>query len=272
MHPRLQRDIATWQEAIDSFLDLVSGLDESDWARPTDLPGWRVHDVVAHLAHLESVMAGGEQPPRVEVQPAAHVHGEMGTYTEAGVLARAERSPRELVDELAESVRERADYLQEHPIIDPSGPSDGFGAIMGWSWATLLSNRVLDVWMHEQDVRRAVGRPGGFDTAAADHAANMMAATLPVVFAKRAGAPAGSTLLLDATGPDGRVVMVEVGADGRAALVEQEPADPTVRLTLSVEDWLILAGGRRAPDAVTVQIEGDTELSRRVLDGLAVTP
>ncbi len=27
----------------------------------------------------------------------------------------------------------------------------------------------LDVWMHEQDIRRAIGRPGGYDCAAADH-------------------------------------------------------------------------------------------------------
>lgn len=270
-HPALQRDITTWQVAMDSLLTLLTALDETDWERPTDLPGWRVRDVVAHLAHLESELAGHEQP-HVDVPPAAHVRSEMGVFTESGVLARADRSPTELIDEITASARDRLAALETTPITDPTATSSGFGAVMGWSWATLLSNRVLDVWMHEQDVRRAVGRPGGLDTPAAAHAATMMAAALPIVFAKRAGAPAGATLVLDATGPGGRVLSVEVGSDGRARLLDAEPADPTVHVTMSLADWLVLAGGRRTPDAVSVQVEGDEDLGRRVLESLAVTP
>ena len=33
-------------------------LDELDWAMPTDLAGWSVHDVVAHCAALESELLG----------------------------------------------------------------------------------------------------------------------------------------------------------------------------------------------------------------------
>ena len=52
--------------------------------------------------------------------------------------------------------------------------------------------------MHEQDVRRAVGRPGGLDTAPAQHTADYLLEGMGMVLAKRAAAPPG----LDAGGRD----------------------------------------------------------------------
>ena len=37
---------------------LLRELDPDDWAKPTDLPGWNVRYIAAHLAHLESELAG----------------------------------------------------------------------------------------------------------------------------------------------------------------------------------------------------------------------
>ena len=51
---------------------------------------------------------------------------------------------------------------------------------IGWNWETLLSNRVVDVWMHEQDIRRAVGRPGGMNTAAAAHTVATFTRSFPM--------------------------------------------------------------------------------------------
>ena len=64
-------------------------------------------------------------------------------------------------------------------------PTEHFDEI-GWSpvgevpYRDFMETRVLDSWAHEQDIRRAVGRPGGrngvgeamiLDRCAADHAA-----------------------------------------------------------------------------------------------------
>ena len=54
--------------------------------------------------------------------------------------------------------------------------------------------------MHEQDVRRAVGRPGGMDTAPARHTAEYLAESLGFVLGKKVGAPAGTSLVLDMEG------------------------------------------------------------------------
>lgn len=265
--------IEIWREETDHLVALLRSLDESDGDIPTDLPGWTVRDIVAHLAHLESVLTGAPQPTAddAEVDAAAHVRSDMGRYCEAGVLARRGRSIQELLGELVASVDQRYGYLLEHPIDDETSLSDGFGAMLGWSWETLLRNRIVDVWVHGQDIRRAVGRPGNLDCRAAWFVADLMSGTLPAVWAGRVKAPAGASLVLETTGDPGRVVGVLVADDGHARLVEP-PEDPTVCLRLTGEDWILLATGRRAADDVEAEVVGDAELGRAVLERMNVVP
>ncbi len=113
---------------------------------------------------------------------------------------------------------------------------------MPWTWERLLRNRPLDVWMHEQDVRRAVGLPGGLDSAPARHTADYLTESLDLVVGKRVGPAAGTTVVIEVTGSP--AYAVTVGDDGRARPVEPPP-DPTVRLRMDREDFIVLAGGRR---------------------------
>jgi uncharacterized protein (TIGR03083 family) len=140
---------------------------------------------------------------------------------------------------------------------------------IGWTWETLLSNRALDVWMHEQDVRRAVDRPGGMDSPAARHTAEYLAESLGYVLAKRVKAPAGTTLAVYVEGHPPAAVTVDESGRGTTLA---EPVDPTVTLRMDRETFLLLAGGRRTDAAERVRIEGDDELAARVLGALAVTP
>ena len=123
--------------------------------------------------------------------------------------------------------------------------------------------------MHEQDVRRAFGRPGNLDGPAAIHTADYLAESLGFVVGKRVGAPAGTTVVLEIAGH--APTAVEVGDDGRARPVEV-PADPTACLAMDRESFILLAGGRRRPEPGAVAVSGDAELGARVVEGLAVTP
>ena len=52
----------TW----DSLDRLLTGLSEQQWRTPTPLPGWCVHNVVAHIIGTESVLQGLNAPdPRI---------------------------------------------------------------------------------------------------------------------------------------------------------------------------------------------------------------
>ena len=43
-------------------------------------------------------------------------------------------------------------------------------------------------------------------------------------------------------------------------------------MTMDLETYVVLAGGRRSPDSVPVRVTGDEELAAKVLAALAVTP
>ncbi|MGN6130991.1 MAG: maleylpyruvate isomerase family mycothiol-dependent enzyme, partial [Nocardioidaceae bacterium] len=246
-------------------------LSPEDWARPTDLPGWDVRAIACHLAHLESELAGNAQEP-VEVPELEHVASPMGRYTEQGPLARAGWSTDAVVDELEQASAARAKALREDPPTDPKAVPEVTPGGIGWSWETLLSNRPLDVWMHEQDVRRAVDRPGNLDSPAGAHTVGVFARGFGFVVGKRVAPPAGTVVALEVTGPHPVRTAVRMGEDGRAGAVDPDSVSPDATLRLGVEPYLLLAGGRRRPSDVPVEIEGDEELARRVLAALAVTP
>jgi uncharacterized protein (TIGR03083 family) len=127
------------------------------------------------------------------------------------------------------------------------------------------------VWMHEQDVRRALGRPGNLDSAAAIHSADYLMESLPFIVAKRAGAPAGSVVRLEVAGH--APVTAVVGDDGRGRLsAPAEAGEPTVTLAMDRETFVVLAGGRRAAGPDDVRVTGDTDLGERGLAAMGVTP
>ncbi len=268
---RLGQYIETWKSTVDDTVALLRALDAEDWSKPTDLPGWDVRAIAAHIAHLESELAGFDQAP-VEVPELEHVTSPMAVYTEMGPIARTGWEPAAIIDELEKAAGVRYAALRERPPADASGAPPITPGGIGWNWETLLRNRPLDVWMHEQDIRRAVGRPGDLSTAGAAHTVLVFTMSFAYSIGKRVAPPAGTTVVLDVRGTSPVHLAVEVNADGRAIPRATDPEHPTVHLTMGLETFTVLGGGRRSPDSLDVQVDGDQELGRRVLDALAVTP
>lgn len=263
---RLAGYVEVWWQAIDDFTSFLEEVPEESWHDPTDLPGWDVHALAAHTAHLEAVLAGSPEET-VEVGEPDHVTSLMGLYTEQGVVARKDRSPDELIREIREAATRRHTALLADPPQDGRAKPDRIFGGIGWDWETLLRNRPLDVWMHEQDARRALDRPGNLDSPAAQHTADHLIESLGFIVGKRVAPPAGTTVVLEVAGS--APYAVEVGADGRAHRAS-EVAEPTTRIVMSRADFVVLAGGRRAPEKVA--ITGDEALGAQVLDAFAVTP
>lgn len=266
---RLVQLVEIWHTACTHFVELVREIPPEHWDLPTDLAGWSVKDNVAHTAHLEAVLAGTPEET-IHVDEAAHLTGPMSYYTEQGVLARRDRDMAALADEIEQAVGSRYESLRAAPPVDgfarpPRTPGDA-----PWDYRTLLNNRPFDVWMHDQDVRRAIGRPGGYDCAAAQHVLTVLGRGLPMVVGKRVAPPPGTAVRVNLSDAD-RSWTVAVGEDGRATAVDdQRPATTTV--DLSAEDFVVLAGGRRAPESARPVITGDEDIAGRLLYSLALTP
>lgn len=261
--------VDTWWASAGDLVALLEELGPDDWATPTDLAGWDVKAVASHTAHLESILAGGPDET-ADIGEAAHITGPMGQFTEIGVVTRRDRDPAAIIEEIRSTTSARHDRLLANPPVDPSAPADGIFGLIGWNLRTLLRNRPLDIWMHEQDIRRAVGRPGGMDSAGAQHTADYLSETFGFIVGKRVAPPAGTTAVLAVEGSP--TVAIEIGEDGRGRRLDAVPEAPTVRIDTDRESFIVLAGGRRAVEPGSVVVSGDQELGRRIVEHFATTP
>lgn len=266
---RLAGYLDTWATSISDFASLLDELDHDDWGRDTDLPGWDVKAVASHVAHLESLLAGGPDET-AEVPEAPHITGPLGQFTEIGVITRRDRTPDSIIEEIRAAAETRRQMHAAAPPEDGTASAPGIFGAIGWNQQTLLRNRPLDVWMHEQDIRNAVGRPGGMDRPGAQHTADYLSEGFGFVVGKKVKPAAGTTAVLEVEGS--APVAVGVGDDGRATRLEDVPADPTVRIALGREAYLLAAGGRRTPEAGQVRVEGDADLAARIVAALGTTP
>ncbi|MPZ25329.1 MAG: maleylpyruvate isomerase family mycothiol-dependent enzyme [Micromonosporaceae bacterium] len=253
------RSVAAWRHAIESMLSLGRQLSDPQWAAPTECPKWTVKDVYAHLIGGEWWMIEGHPLPEQGID----------SWAAEPVLARRDATPAAIMDELRE-VYERRRVELDRGGIDPEQPAylaTGRAATLD----LLLRNRVVDAWVHEQDVRRAVGRPGNLASPGAAIAGDLFVAAFPRIVAKSAGAPPGSTVRLTTTGEVSVAVAVAVDQTGRGSLVA--PGQPALaHLTMGWEAYTRLSCGRGARADYEVRITGDRALAERVLANLATTP
>lgn len=267
---------ATWREA---FTHLRDAAVRAPWEHPSVLPGWSVGDIVAHLAWIERILLGRTDPAHEpDWSRLPHVTGDFGRLTEIPVDLRRSRSRDEVLAELDEAVAARAEVLAS---AGPGPTMNPFGRMV--PTVELLGMRIFDVWVHEQDIRTAVGDPGHLDTAAAHVAAARMRRGMAFVWARGAAAPAGATLRISVDGPGVRFSdTIERGEDGRGRIVESsaEPdAVPTVpvnvALSMSFPDFVALACGR-VTEAASVRIEvadpADRDLAARMLAHISIAP
>lgn len=261
--------VDAWAESAERTLALLDDLPAEAWEVESGCPGWSVRDVVAHLAALEAELAGtglgGPGLPEVE-------GAELETaYTEAGVRQRDGVSTDDLVAELREAVAARRQALATLPD-DPKALASATPGGIAWSNETALRNRMIDMFVHEQDIRAAVGIPGGYDGRAGALVVSGFLLTVPYVLARKIKAEPGTVLDLALTGGVTRTVHVEVGDDGRGRLHDGEADAPTARLSMTAETFLSLVAGREAILPHTVTWTGDSTLVGDLLAEIAVTP
>ncbi len=260
-----------------SIATLCNGLTEAQWKTPTDCPGWSVQDQISHLAGSETGILGDPDPGHTPAD-LSHTRSEQGRHNEIVVDFRRPWPGQQVLSDFRAKTARRMESLRAMSDDDfaaemqtPVGPG---------SVSEFLSIRIMDAWIHEQDIRRALNRPGEMEGAVAAHALGRVIRAMPFVAARRAQAPDGTTVLFDISGPAGRLmpIGVTVTSDGsrRGRELEQAPGSPTVRITLDAETFGCLGCGRWDPDEVLrsgqVSIEGDTTLGESIVRQMNIMP
>lgn len=250
-----------------SFAEACQGLAPADWERPTDCPGWTVRDQLSHIIGFERVLGGEEAPPAAPERP-THVRNDVGATNEAMVEVRRGRPGPEMLAEFDTVTSQRIAELRAKP----SAEFD----VVGWSpvgetpYRELLRTRIFDSWVHEQDVRRALDRPGGRGGGGEAETVGRVERAMPFVVGKKVAPPEGSVVAFEVAGPLPRSFAVAI-REGRGRAEPLGPS-PTVRLAMDAGDFWRLGCGRSTPDQVrregSVVITGDSDLGTRVLDAM----
>jgi uncharacterized protein (TIGR03083 family) len=252
-----------------TLTELGRSLTEPAWDLPTELPGWSVRDNFSHVIGTERMLLG-ESPPEGfdDAAKAPHVKNPIAEVNERWVAARRHLSGREILDELVDVSTRRLTAL--------SSMSESDFAKEGWSpigqvpYREFMRIRLMDTWAHEQDIRRAVGKPGHEDGPIAESCLDRIVPVLPRIVAKSAGAPQGSSVTFVIDGPLHRTVTVSV--DNGRGMLSPDHAQPDCTLIMSSETFFCISWGRWDPERVLegadIAISGDKELGHRVVRSL----
>jgi uncharacterized protein (TIGR03083 family) len=262
---------AAYRDVLQDILKLASDAGEVDWDQPTGCPGWTVGDQFAHVADLESILLGRPRPEHTVTGERPHVTGPVGEFTEAGIDLRRGRPASEVVAELREVVAGRLTMLDG--VDDGDLDSEVQGFFGPSKQRSHFGIRIFDLWSHDQDIRRALDRPGSLDGPAAQVSREFMLRAASRKIQADLSPPAGTSVLLVITGPGGASrAMTFDGERGHAGA--DLPADPQVTMRLDLNTLTVLACGRADdPDARNrVDISGDVELGQHILENIAVTP
>jgi uncharacterized protein (TIGR03083 family) len=248
-------------------------LDETQWKLPTDCPGWTVQDNLAHIIGIESVIIGLSEPKVDLAEGLAHVKNELGRSNEVWVESFRAWTGAEVLHEFRVIATSRLNQLRSFTDTDWSAPS--WTPVGDGQVRDLIPFRVLDSFVHELDMRRALGKPADFESPGAMLTLDRMRGTLPVIVGARLRPPDGTRLAFTVEGPGGFTAALAM-QQGRAEAIDPLP-DPVmsgvdVALRMNADTFVRLVGGRGELDAVAsaVRIDGDPGLGRRALEHMKV--
>jgi len=251
----------TWS-AIDR---LVRPLPPEAYDAATPCPGWSVRDVLSHLLGFE-LMLHGAPVPQFEGPWPEYVKNPIGELNEAFVVAHRNEPGIEVLDEFHDATVRSLVALRA---LDDTGWEK-----VGWSpegerpYHRFQETRVLDSWIHLQDIRDALLQPEDDHGPGEEIVVNRFEAALPFVVGQKMKAPEGTVVQVNLSGRLARTVMLEVH-DGRAVPVNSSSQPATLEITTPVAIFWRRAAGRISAQAFLGASATDVRGSRAIAEALA---
>ena len=262
--------VALLREEYRQLTDICAPLDAVQWDTPSCLPGWTVRDVVSHIIGVEAGLLG-EAVPSVDVSHLSHLKNPIAEANELWVEGNRGLAGEEMVARLEDVTSRRLAALDamtqadfDAPSWTPAGKDETYGRFM--------RIRHYDCFLHEQDIRLALGQAPRETAADLASSLDAVATGLGYIVGRKAGMPDGARVAIVLTGPVPRTYFVQV--DGRAAVVDALDGEPTVGIELPEMRFLRLTGGRAdagAAPADGVVFTGDRALGEQLVANLAFT-
>lgn len=259
-----------------SLMDVLEGLADDDWNRPTAAGTWRVRDVAAHLldGNIRQISfrrdALAPVDPEFPIRSYADLVRFLDGLNAVWVKAFDRASPR-VIRELLE--------ITGPPVSEIFAGLDPFGeALFGVAWAGEMSStnwfdtarEYTERWHHQQQIREAVGAGGITGRAWLHPVLDTFLRGLPHAYGDAAAAE-GTVVTYEITGEAGGTWSLS-REDGSWRLYAGGDAGATARVTTDQDTaWRLMTKGLRpAQAAERVRIDGADALGRPFLHMLAI--
>lgn len=259
-----------------ALLGLLAELTPEEWARPTICAGWGVQDIAAHLladdaGRLSRGRDDHDNPDFATGLDLATLPGLIAAIDRQNALwveAMRRVSPPLLIDLLRLTGEQTASYFATLDLDAMGGPVDWVGPAPAPVWLD-LAREYTERWVHQQQIRDAVGRPGLQEP---EWFAPVLAAfVLGLPRALGAAGKPGETVLLTITGEAGGQWLARRGEHGWTVHADRDDA-PAATVTLDQDSaWRLFTRGITLQQARQVaRLTGNPELTARTLETVSI--
>ena len=249
-------------------LALLRGATAEEWEKEI-VPRWRLREVAAHLVTTdEGTLTGRMFTAGLTRKADAKMISKVEAWNDRQVTRWAERPVPEIIAGLERWARrmERLGRIVPASLARPAIITP-FGKV---SLLWLTSLRVYDEWIHNEDIRRALGRPSDDAPASVRPIARMIVAGIPVQTTLRLPKGALGRVSLAFDDADLPPLGVDVGArtfgfgvDGSDARITGRTA-PIAMVCAHRDPW------RETEAAGGLKVDGEARVAGILLDGMTL--
>ena len=255
------------------LLSVLRALDAADWPRATGCPGWSVHDIAAHLVHdyLRRLSSTRDRNASAGPAPGETLPGFLARVNQEFVDVARDWSPAVLMD-LLEHLGPQLDRTWADLDLSAVGDLDVWWADPGVRAPVWLdvAREYSEFWVHQQQIRDAVGRPGADDPALLGPVIDTFMRGLPNALRVHPVA-AGATVRVDVQGSGGGTwVATRAPSRWRLEAPNGETADALVRVSPDTL-WRLASRGLTPDEArERATVVGDESLASAALQLLSI--
>jgi len=268
--PDIPAAVAPYAAQVRALGRLLDVLPPDSWQAKVMVRDWSVHDMLAHLAALDGVLAAHLGVAEVMLPPStpdtstldgpatlrqrtaevlAWARGQHPDQTRAAWRTQAAATIAAVAAASADLLTTRIDYGGAR-----------------WRIEQVLLARAFETWIHTEDIRGALGMPAV--PPAPEHIDQIVDAAMPVIermmAASRFSHP-DRAARLELYGVSGGEWTLRLGPG-------LPPATPDVTLRLDMLEFCYLFGGRRDPAGIHYDVSGDRRLAADLLTVTAGFP
>ncbi|MCH7577299.1 MAG: maleylpyruvate isomerase family mycothiol-dependent enzyme [Chloroflexi bacterium] len=261
----------------DALLELLSGLSEEEWSRPTVCAGWSVKDVALHLlgddigklSRGRDAFSGAAFVPKEGRDFEADLLAFINEANERWVRATRRISPHLLCDLLRFTGEETQRYFQSLNLFEVGEPVSWAGPEPAPVWLN-IAREYTERWLHQQQIRDAVGKPGLKESRAFAPVLDTFVRALPHTF-RGVLAPEGALVKLAISGDAGGEWSL-VRGDGKWGLYLDADVEPIAVVVMDQETaWRLFTKGISKDEAsANATLSGDRSLGMKVLDTVSI--